>query len=322
MSADTDPRDTPLHPRRRAMLLGHEEEERKLLQAFGSRRLHHAWLIAGPRGIGKATLAYRFARFLLKHPDAGEAWSLQRRSRRSRLPSRRGGKPSGPLRHRTRLRPQIRQGKDRDRRRRGAGRDEVLRPDGRGGGLAGLHRRPCRRSQRRGGQCASEDHRGAAGPVDLPDRRPFAGTSPADHPVALGPPQSRAARRTARDRGGAQRIGARGAAGRRPRTRRKPVAGQPGAGARPAAVGRCEGVRHVPAPGERAAGARPPAGVELRRPAAGAHGGGGVRHVSASCSRTGSRTRHAGTVRQDAMPRTCGRRPIPSSGIPFALQMP
>ncbi len=77
MSADTDPRDTPLHPRRRAMLLGHEEEERKLLQAFGSRRLHHAWLIAGPRGIGKATLAYRFARFLLKHPDAGEALSLQ-----------------------------------------------------------------------------------------------------------------------------------------------------------------------------------------------------------------------------------------------------
>ena len=76
MSADTDPRDTPLHPRRRAMLLGHEEEERKLLQAFGSGRLHHALLIAGPRGIGKATLAYRFARFLLKRPHHEEPGSL------------------------------------------------------------------------------------------------------------------------------------------------------------------------------------------------------------------------------------------------------
>ena len=31
--------------------------------------MHHAWLIGGPKGIGKATLAYRFARFVLAHPD-------------------------------------------------------------------------------------------------------------------------------------------------------------------------------------------------------------------------------------------------------------
>jgi DNA polymerase-3 subunit delta' len=36
-----------------------------MLAAHESGRLHHAWLMAGPRGIGKATLAWRFARFLL-----------------------------------------------------------------------------------------------------------------------------------------------------------------------------------------------------------------------------------------------------------------
>ncbi len=34
-------------------------------QAFESGKLHHAWLISGPKGIGKATLAYRFAGFAL-----------------------------------------------------------------------------------------------------------------------------------------------------------------------------------------------------------------------------------------------------------------
>jgi DNA polymerase III subunit delta' len=71
MSDNVDPRDTPHHPRRRNILLGHVEGENRLLQAYRSGRLHHAWLIAGPRGIGKATLAYRFARFLL-HASAAE----------------------------------------------------------------------------------------------------------------------------------------------------------------------------------------------------------------------------------------------------------
>lgn len=48
-----------------ADLLGHEKQERQLLEAHESGRLHHAWLLTGPRGIGKATLAYRFARYLL-----------------------------------------------------------------------------------------------------------------------------------------------------------------------------------------------------------------------------------------------------------------
>ncbi|MGH7121918.1 MAG: DNA polymerase III subunit delta' [Acetobacteraceae bacterium] len=45
-------------------LLGHAAAERELLAAARGGRLHHAWLITGPSGIGKATLAYRFARRL------------------------------------------------------------------------------------------------------------------------------------------------------------------------------------------------------------------------------------------------------------------
>jgi len=65
-----DPRDVPWHPRRAAELVGHKAAEARLLQAHQAGKLHHAWLISGPRGIGKATLAYRFARFLLQVPTA------------------------------------------------------------------------------------------------------------------------------------------------------------------------------------------------------------------------------------------------------------
>jgi len=72
-----DPRDTAWHPRRRIALYGHGAAEALLLQAVRSGKLHHAWLLAGPRGIGKATLAYRFARFLMQFPDGGGRTSLQ-----------------------------------------------------------------------------------------------------------------------------------------------------------------------------------------------------------------------------------------------------
>lgn len=52
-------------PRANTDLVGHEEAARTLEQAARSGRLHHAWLLAGPAGIGKATLAWRFARWLL-----------------------------------------------------------------------------------------------------------------------------------------------------------------------------------------------------------------------------------------------------------------
>jgi len=46
-------------------LIGHEQAEAQLVQAASSGRLPHAWLITGPEGVGKATLAYRFAKYLL-----------------------------------------------------------------------------------------------------------------------------------------------------------------------------------------------------------------------------------------------------------------
>lgn len=61
-----------LHPALTPFLEGHAAAEATLAHAAAEGPLHHAWLIAGPRGIGKATLAYRFARTLLAGPDAAE----------------------------------------------------------------------------------------------------------------------------------------------------------------------------------------------------------------------------------------------------------
>ncbi len=52
-------------PRKREGLVGHLAEARMLAADFSAGRLHHAWILAGPRGIGKATLAFRFARYVL-----------------------------------------------------------------------------------------------------------------------------------------------------------------------------------------------------------------------------------------------------------------
>jgi DNA polymerase-3 subunit delta' len=59
----------PPHPRETALLFGHAAAEQALLNVYRSGQLPHAWLILGPAGIGKATLAYRMARFVLAHPD-------------------------------------------------------------------------------------------------------------------------------------------------------------------------------------------------------------------------------------------------------------
>jgi DNA polymerase-3 subunit delta' len=56
-------------PRETTSLVGHRTAEQTLLDAYRSARLHHAWILSGERGIGKATLAIRFARFLFAHPD-------------------------------------------------------------------------------------------------------------------------------------------------------------------------------------------------------------------------------------------------------------
>jgi DNA polymerase III subunit delta' len=68
VTTDSDERTTKL-PRETAALFGHDEAERALLDAYKGGRIPHAWLIGGPPGIGKATLAFRLARFVLAHPD-------------------------------------------------------------------------------------------------------------------------------------------------------------------------------------------------------------------------------------------------------------
>lgn len=68
-SRDADERVEPPHPREAMDFFGHADAERILLEAYASGRIPHAWLIGGPPGIGKATLAYRMARFVFAHPD-------------------------------------------------------------------------------------------------------------------------------------------------------------------------------------------------------------------------------------------------------------
>jgi DNA polymerase III subunit delta' len=60
------------HPRDTARLLGQSRAEASFLEAYTTGRLHHGWLITGPRGVGKATLAWRIARFLITTPEAEE----------------------------------------------------------------------------------------------------------------------------------------------------------------------------------------------------------------------------------------------------------
>ena len=61
-----------LTPRENPDLLGHTSAERELRRLAEAGRLPHAILLSGPRGIGKATLAFRFARFLFAVGSAGD----------------------------------------------------------------------------------------------------------------------------------------------------------------------------------------------------------------------------------------------------------
>ncbi len=78
MSEDDRPRDADrldgvAHPRETARLFGQEAALAAFDAALASGRLHHAWLLAGPRGVGKATAAYAMARRLLIAPGADVA---------------------------------------------------------------------------------------------------------------------------------------------------------------------------------------------------------------------------------------------------------
>src|ERR1700716_2908827 len=70
MSArQVEPQISAVPPRETTALFGHRQAEATLLNAYRSGRIPHAWLIGGAQGVGKATLAYRMARFVLAHRD-------------------------------------------------------------------------------------------------------------------------------------------------------------------------------------------------------------------------------------------------------------
>jgi DNA polymerase-3 subunit delta' len=66
---ESDRFDDAPHPRETLTLFGHAAAEREFLDAYRRNRLAQAWIVGGPEGIGKATLAWRVARFLLAHPN-------------------------------------------------------------------------------------------------------------------------------------------------------------------------------------------------------------------------------------------------------------
>ncbi|MBX5045001.1 DNA polymerase III subunit delta' [Rhizobium lentis] len=65
--------DGAIWPAENTRLFGHGEAEAFLAQSYRSGKGHHAILIEGPEGIGKATLAFRFANYVLSHPDPATA---------------------------------------------------------------------------------------------------------------------------------------------------------------------------------------------------------------------------------------------------------
>jgi DNA polymerase-3 subunit delta' len=69
-------------PRENHLLFGHAAAQAQFVQEAERGLLHHAYLMSGPKGIGKATLAYRFARYILSRgavsraPVAADSFSL------------------------------------------------------------------------------------------------------------------------------------------------------------------------------------------------------------------------------------------------------
>lgn len=60
------------HPRMTPVIFGQQAAEDTVLTALNEGRRHHAWLLTGPRGVGKASFAWRMARYLrTEEDDAG-----------------------------------------------------------------------------------------------------------------------------------------------------------------------------------------------------------------------------------------------------------
>ena len=66
----TEEQEAILPPNERLTLTGHDRQENFLRQLIGSNTLSNGWMLTGPEGIGKATLAYRLARAVLSGPGS------------------------------------------------------------------------------------------------------------------------------------------------------------------------------------------------------------------------------------------------------------
>ena len=69
MSVDPGLLDGAVAPAENTRLFGHEQAASFLAETYATGHMHHALLLEGPPGIGKATLAFRFARHVLNHPE-------------------------------------------------------------------------------------------------------------------------------------------------------------------------------------------------------------------------------------------------------------
>lgn len=57
------------YPGEHQYLFGHDDALAQISHAYQEKRMHHAWLVTGPKGVGKATLALAAAAHLLRYPD-------------------------------------------------------------------------------------------------------------------------------------------------------------------------------------------------------------------------------------------------------------
>lgn len=73
-----DPREIDWHPRFSKSVVGHNDAAALFTKAFAAGRPHHAWLIHGTKGIGKATLAYQLAKQVLGGSAQSQRWVDQR----------------------------------------------------------------------------------------------------------------------------------------------------------------------------------------------------------------------------------------------------
>ena len=62
---ESDKTDGCPHPRKTLNLFGHKKAQTEILDALKNEKIHHAWLVCGSKGIGKATLVWKMARTLL-----------------------------------------------------------------------------------------------------------------------------------------------------------------------------------------------------------------------------------------------------------------